>query len=59
MNRETRDALSPTEKSYLNESFKYTGGGLAITALVARSMFRNGFAFRVMSANPCEYYRLA
>ncbi|KAH8110644.1 inhibitor of apoptosis-promoting Bax1-domain-containing protein [Phellopilus nigrolimitatus] len=52
LNRETRDALSSAEKSYLNESFKYTGGGLTITALVARMMFKNGFALRVMSANP-------
>lgn len=52
LNRETRDALSPAERSYLHESFQYTGGGLAITALAARAMFKNGFAFRVMSANP-------
>ncbi|KAI5122353.1 hypothetical protein M0805_004111 [Coniferiporia weirii] len=52
LNTETRDALSAAEKSYLNESFQYTGGGLAITALAARMMFKNGFAFRVMSANP-------
>ena len=52
LNRETRDALSPAERSYLHESFQYTGGGLAITALVARTMFKNGFTFRIMSANP-------
>ena len=52
LNRETRDALSPAEQSYLHEAFQYTGGGLAITALAARAMFRNGFAFRLMSANP-------
>ncbi|KAI0361489.1 Bax inhibitor family protein [Trametes cingulata] len=52
LNRETRDALSPAERSYLHESFQYTGGGLAITALAARAMFKNGFAFRIMSANP-------
>ncbi|KAI0801145.1 Bax inhibitor family protein [Fomes fomentarius] len=52
LNRETRDALSQAERSYLHESFQYTGGGLAITALVARTMFKNGFAFRMMSANP-------
>ncbi|KAJ3489591.1 hypothetical protein NLI96_g2006 [Meripilus lineatus] len=52
LNRETRDSLTPAERSYLNDSFKYTGGGLALTALAARSMFRSGFAFRVMSANP-------
>lgn len=55
LNRDTRDALSPVEKSYLNESFTYTGGGLAITALVARTMFKNGFTYRVMRANPCTY----
>ena len=54
LNRETRDALSAVEKSYLNESFQYTGGGLAITAIAARMMFKSGLAFRVMSANPCE-----
>ncbi|KAI0698406.1 bax inhibitor [Cerioporus squamosus] len=52
LNRETRDALSPAERSYLHEAFQYTGGGLAITALAARAMFKNGIAFRVMSANP-------
>lgn len=41
------------EQSYLHESFMYTGGGLALTALAARSLFKSGFAFRVMSANPC------
>lgn len=53
LNRDTRDALTPAEKSYLNDSFKYTGGGLALTALTARIMFRSGFAYRVMAANPC------
>ena len=52
LNRETRDSLTPAERSYLNDSFKYTGGGLVLTAIAARSMFRSGFAFRVMSANP-------
>ena len=52
LNRETRDALSPAERSYLHESFQYTGAGLAITALAARTMFKNGVAFRIMSANP-------
>ncbi|TDL28349.1 hypothetical protein BD410DRAFT_893382 [Rickenella mellea] len=51
-NRPTRDSLSEAERSYLNDSFKYTGGGLAITATAAMAMFKNGFAFRVMSANP-------
>lgn len=57
-NRETRDALSAVEKSYLNESFQYTGGGLAITAIAARMMFKNGFAFKLMAANPCEQPRI-
>ena len=52
LNRETRDSLSPAERSYLNDAFKYTGGGLALTALAARSLFRSGVAFRIMSANP-------
>ncbi|TFK56754.1 Bax inhibitor family protein [Heliocybe sulcata] len=52
LNRDTRDALSEVERSYLHESFQYTGGGLVLTALAARSMFRSGLAFRVMSANP-------
>ncbi|KAI0937254.1 hypothetical protein AcV5_005203 [Taiwanofungus camphoratus] len=51
-NRETRDSLSPTEKAYLNDSFKYAGGGLAVTALAARSLFKSGVAFRVMAGNP-------
>ncbi|KAF9245901.1 Bax inhibitor family protein [Melanogaster broomeanus] len=52
LNRDTRDSLSPAEQSYLHDTFKYTGGGLALTALAARSMFRSGVAFRVMAANP-------
>ncbi|KXN88930.1 Growth hormone-inducible transmembrane protein [Leucoagaricus sp. SymC.cos] len=52
LNRDTREPLSAMERSYLNESFKYTAGGLLITALAARQMFRSGFVFRVMSANP-------
>jgi len=51
-NRETRDALSPAERSYLHESFMYTGGGLTLTALVARSLFKSGTALRIMTANP-------
>jgi len=52
MNRETRDGLTEAEQSYLHDSFKYTGGGLALTALAARSLFKSGVAFRIMSANP-------
>lgn len=55
LNRDTRDSLTAAEQSYLHDSFKYTGGGLVLTALAARSMFRSGVAFRVMSANPCMY----
>ena len=54
LNRQTRDPLSAAERSLLNDTFKYTGTGLLLTALAARSMFRSGFAFRIMSANPCE-----
>ena len=52
LNRETRDALSPAEQSYLHSAFKYTGGGLVLTALGARSLFRSGAALRIMTANP-------
>lgn len=44
--------MTPAEQSYLHDSFKYTGGGLLLTALGARSMFRSGVAFRIMAANP-------
>lgn len=53
LNRETRESLSLAEKSLLNDSFMYTGGGLALTAIAARSLFKSGVAFRIMSANPC------
>ncbi|TFK41944.1 inhibitor of apoptosis-promoting Bax1-domain-containing protein [Crucibulum laeve] len=52
LNRETRDSLSVAEKAYLHDSFKYTGGGLVLTALAARYMFKSGVAFRIMAANP-------
>jgi FtsH-binding integral membrane protein len=51
-NRETRESLSPTEQTYLHRTFQYTGGGLVLTALAARSFFKSGAAVRVMSANP-------
>lgn len=51
-NRETRDALSPAERSYLNDSFMYTGAGLTLTAVTARALFKSGVAFRIMAANP-------
>ncbi|KAF8203926.1 inhibitor of apoptosis-promoting Bax1-domain-containing protein [Pholiota molesta] len=52
LNRDTRDPLSVAEKSLLNDSFKYTGGGLILTALAARSLFRSGVAFKIMATNP-------
>ncbi|KIM70336.1 hypothetical protein SCLCIDRAFT_1207667 [Scleroderma citrinum Foug A] len=52
LNRDTRDPLSPAERSYLHDSFKYTGAGLILTALTARGMFRSGAAYRIMVANP-------
>ncbi|KAJ7292754.1 Bax inhibitor family protein [Mycena rebaudengoi] len=52
LNRETRDALSLPERSLLNESFTYTGAGLAITAVAARAMFTSGVAYRIMATNP-------
>ncbi|THV01437.1 hypothetical protein K435DRAFT_718081 [Dendrothele bispora CBS 962.96] len=52
LNRETRDQLSPAEQSLLHDTFKYTGGGLVLTALAARGMFKSGVAYRIMAANP-------
>ena len=56
LNRETRDGLSEAEQSYLHDSFKYTGGGLALTAIAARSMFRSGLAYRILATNPCKAF---
>jgi hypothetical protein len=53
LNRDTRDALTASEQSYLHDSFKYTGGGLVLTAVAARSLFKSGVAYRIMAANPC------
>ncbi|GAA5899661.1 hypothetical protein JCM5296_001391 [Sporobolomyces johnsonii] len=52
LNRETRGPLSGFEGEYLNSTFRWTAGGLAITAAVAFAAHRNGLAFRLMSANP-------
>jgi len=52
LNRETREGLSAYEKDFLHEAFQYTGGGLLLTAVGARSLFKNGTALRIMSANP-------
>lgn len=52
-NRETREGgIPPSEQAYLNETFKYVGAGLGITAFAAAGLFRTGFAFRFMSMNP-------
>lgn len=51
-NRDTRAPLSVAEREYLNSSFKYTGAAVVMTAVAARAMFRSGFAFRIMAANP-------
>jgi len=52
-NRETREGgIPPNEQAYLNETFKYVGAGLGITAFAAAGLFRTGFAFRFMSMNP-------
>jgi len=53
LNRDTRDSLTAAEQSYLHDAFKYTGGGLALTALAARGMFRAGLPYRIMATNPC------
>ncbi|KIY73521.1 Bax inhibitor family protein [Cylindrobasidium torrendii FP15055 ss-10] len=52
LNRETRDGYTAGEQALLHETFKYTAGGLVLTALAARQMFRSGVAFRLMTANP-------
>ena len=59
LTRETReDGLSAAEQSYLHDSFKYTGGGLVLTAIAARAMFKSGFAYRIMAANPCAFQKI-
>ncbi|KAF7299667.1 Bax Inhibitor family protein [Mycena chlorophos] len=52
LNRETRASLSQAERSLLNSTFAYTGAGLTVTAAIARMMYRSGFVFRIMAANP-------
>ncbi|SAM83748.1 related to growth hormone inducible transmembrane protein [Ustilago bromivora] len=51
-NRETRDALHPVEASYLNSTFMYLAGGLALTGAAAVGLHRYGVSQRVMMANP-------
>ncbi|WFD34971.1 hypothetical protein MCUN1_001817 [Malassezia cuniculi] len=52
LNRETRDSLSVGESQYLNSTFSYLGGGLAITGGFAYAFHRFGYAARIMFANP-------
>lgn len=52
LNRETREGLSAGEQEYLHSTFKYTGAGLALTAVAARAMFTRGLPLRLMTANP-------
>lgn len=53
LNRDQRsEALSITERELLNSTFTHTGVGLTITALLAKTMFKNGVTARMMSMNP-------
>ncbi|KZT54749.1 hypothetical protein CALCODRAFT_411768, partial [Calocera cornea HHB12733] len=52
LNRETRGAFSEGERSFLNETFWYVGGGLTLTAGLARYFHSTGFSLRIMAANP-------
>ena len=36
----------------LNDTFKWTGAGLAVTAAVAKGLHSSGFAVRLMASNP-------
>jgi hypothetical protein len=52
-NRETREGgIPPVEQAYLNETFKYVGAGLGITALAARGLHMSGWSVRMMSMSP-------
>ena len=50
--RETRDALTPFERNFLNETFGYLGAGLGIVAASSYGLHRSGFSYRIMRANP-------
>lgn len=52
LNRETRDSLAPYESQYLNETFMYTGAGLALTAAVAKGLHNSGWSYKMMQMNP-------
>jgi hypothetical protein len=52
-NRETREGGIPlAEQAYLNETFKYVGAGLGITAIAARGLHMAGWSYRLMAMNP-------
>ena len=51
-NRETRDALTAYEASYLNKTFSYVGAGLGIMAASAFALHRTGASYGIMRANP-------
>lgn len=50
--RETRDALTPYERSFLNQTFTYLGTGLGIVAASSYGLHRAGFSYRIMRSNP-------
>jgi hypothetical protein len=53
LNRETREGGIPlAEQEYLNQTFKYVGAGLGITALTARGLHMSGWSSRMMAMNP-------
>ena len=53
LNRETREALAPFERQYLNSTFGYLGAGLGVLATSAYAMHRNGLSYR-MSVDSCR-----
>lgn len=52
LNRDIRDSLRPFESSYLNDTFTYTGAGLALTAAVAKGLHNSGWSMKLMQMNP-------
>lgn len=53
LNRETREgAMDPFSRNYLNSTFQYLAGGLAMTAGAAVALHRVGFSSRLMATNP-------
>lgn len=51
-NRETRDALTPYESNFLNQTFSFLGAGLATVTASAYGLHKTGFSYRIMRANP-------